>query len=123
MVTGKPSPQRPTPSPPDEKGFLMAWWEKLEPSYKALTVILAAIGLGMAFMAWLIGQDVGANAQDIRQNAEAMMENRTTIRAMQASQDTIKADLGLVRCWARHEIQGLDPRECLFSHDNGTGGR
>lgn len=113
----------PASGPKQGTQTLMSWWKALEPSYKALTVILGAIGLGMALMSYMIGGKVDLNAADIRANEAAIEASDIRLRSVEACVDTIRSDLGLVRCWARHEIQGTDPKECLFrGGDNGGGG-
>jgi len=90
-----------------------AWWKGLEPAYKALSAILAAIGIGMAAMAWVIGGQAQVNAEAILENTETIEVNAASINQMRECMDTIKTDLSLVRCWVRADIEQTNPASCL----------
>ena len=101
----------------DQNGTVMEWWETLEPVHRAMAVILAAVTVGMAIMAFLVSGNSRANADAIdllRQvTIEATTSNTRRINELERSLDTIRADMSLVRCWARAEIQGTNAAECL----------
>ena len=41
------------------------------------------------------------------------VENTNRIESMEATTDTIRSDLQLVRCWVRHQIEGTDASVCI----------
>lgn len=95
----------------------MKWWKSLEPIYKAVLAFLGAITLGMTVMAAIIGTQTARTSEalqeEIENNAAAHQGINMRIQEVESSVDEIGSDLTLVRCWARHEIQGTDPAECL----------
>jgi hypothetical protein len=109
----------------------MKWWKSLEPIYKAVLAFLGAITFGMAVAGALIGTQTArtgdALQEEIETNATAHEGIYRRLSDVEESVDDIGSDLSLVRCWARHEIQGTDPAECLVlgrggGADNNGGG-
>jgi hypothetical protein len=78
-----------------------------------MAVILAAMGIGMSVMAYSLNGETAANADGILINAQDIRANTASINQVKSCMDTIKADVGLVRCWARAEIEGTNPASCL----------
>lgn len=89
----------------------------------------AAIKLGMSIVGGLVAGGTvtwGLMLNPVQQNSAAIAANTERLQAaevrelrLERSLDSLRADMTLVRCWARHEIEGSDPSECLF----GNGGR
>lgn len=116
----------PASRPRKRKRIPMVWWKALEPTYKALAVILSAMATGMALTAWLIGAQTSENAEAIlfetETNAEAHLGINLRIDSLEGAVGKFGTDLRLVRCWALHEIQNTDASECLFLVGGANGG-
>lgn len=101
----------------------MTWWKKLEPIHKALAAMLAMFVMGMAFMAYstvgqqemqAIGDQTEVNRTDIAAFGPVIELLQETDAQAIETLEVIQADVTLVRCWARAEIEGTDARRCLF---------
>ena len=82
-------------------------WAGLNWGWKAAGAFLGGVATTLPLVLGLVREPIQVNAQMID-------ENSTKIEAVEESVDSMKADLRLVRCWALHEIQNIDPSECLF---------
>ena len=91
------------------------WWKDLAPAYKAMAAVIFFIGVGMAVAAFLLGGQTKANAENIDVNIRAINVNTLRLNTLSGSMDTIKADLTLVRCWVRADIEGTNAASCLVS--------
>ena len=89
------------------------WWKNLEPAYKAMAAVIFFVGVGMTIAAFLIGGQTKANAQNVDVNVAAIAVNALRLNSMGACMDTVKADLKMVRCWVKADIEGTNPASCL----------
>lgn len=94
-------------------------WKTLQDmrwGWKVVGIISAVIG---GLFVW-VQVPIRENAEDhgvIRSEVGAVSARVDHVKAIQ---DTVLADLGLVRCWVRHEIQNTDATVCLVE-DGGRG--
>ena len=82
-------------------------WSGLNWGWKMAGAFLGGLATALPLVLGLVREPIQVNAQMIE-------ENSTKIEEVEESVDSMSADLRLVRCWALHEIQGIDPSECLF---------
>jgi len=85
-------------------------WQFIKDVPSAIKVGAGIVGGLCAGIATAWGLMVGP----VSENADAIESNLIRINHFESSLDTMRADMTLVRCWARHEIQDTDPTECLF---------
>ncbi len=82
-------------------------------AYKTGAAIVGGIVTGSAAI-W------GFMLGPVKTNAEAIEVNMESIDRIEHCMDTIRADMTMVQCWARHEILGTDATECLFLEVGGS---
>ena len=56
---------------------------------------------------------VGLLSGPVDQVHAIAVENTNRIESVEATTDTIRSDLQLVRCWVRHQIEGTDASVCI----------
>ena len=78
-----------------------------------MAAVIFFVGVGMTIAAFLIGGQTKANAQNIDVNVAAIAVNALRLNSMGACMDTVKADLKMVRCWVKADIEGTNPASCL----------